>query len=144
MWRAAEGALGALVKLGLLSGMRRGELADLRWDDILDDRIVLSAAMTKTATTHEIPLTPLMREILKRRPHTISPLVFPSYNGRRLCGWSEHMARLVPRAGVGPWTLHDLRRTCRTLMSRCGVPEPAAELAIGHVKATLVAILQSR
>src|SRR5262249_9173548 len=35
--------------------------------------------------------------------------------------------------------LHDLRRTARTLMSRLGVPEDIAELAIGHVRADLVA-----
>ena len=37
------------------------------------------------------------------------------------------------------FTLHDLRRTCRTLMTRLGVAEPAAELAIGHAPAALLA-----
>ena len=31
------------------------------------------------------------------------------------------------------WTLHDLRRTARTLMSRAKVPEDHAERAMGHV-----------
>ena len=35
--------------------------------------------------------------------------------------------------------MHDTRRTCRTLMSRLGVPEDIAELAIGHQRADLVA-----
>ena len=57
-----------------------------------------------------------------------------------MTGWVKLQAKLVREANVGPWTIHDTRRTCRTLMSRCGVPEPAAELAIGHVRATLVAL----
>jgi integrase len=31
------------------------------------------------------------------------------------------------------WTLHDLRRTGRSLMSRAGVPSDHAELCMGHV-----------
>jgi integrase len=51
VWHAADtcGSFGALIRLGLLTGMRRNELANLRWDDVTADRIVLSAAMTKTA-----------------------------------------------------------------------------------------------
>ncbi len=36
-------------------------------------------------------------------------------------------------AGVTGWTLHDLRRTARSLMSRAGVPSDHAERCLGHV-----------
>jgi integrase len=32
-----------------------------------------------------------------------------------------------------PFTLHDMRRTCRTTLARLGVDEETAELVIGHV-----------
>ena len=48
------------------------------------------------------------------------------------------MNRLVETSGVD-LTMHDTRRTCRTLMSRLDVPEDIAELAIGHQRADLVA-----
>ena len=143
VWRAAEacGKFGSLVQLGLLTGMRRGELATLRWADIAADRILLSAAVTKTSTPHQVPLTGLMRSILKRQPRTTSPLVFPSdTTGRAMTGWVKMKARIVREANVGAWTLHDLRRTCRTLMTRCGVAEPVAEMSIGHAKEALVGL----
>jgi integrase len=36
-------------------------------------------------------------------------------------------------SGVSNWTLHDLRRTARSLMSRAGVPSEHAERCLGHV-----------
>ena len=33
---------------------------------------------------------------------------------------------------MGDWTLHDLRRTCRKLMTRARVRPDVAELALGH------------
>ncbi len=39
-----------------------------------------------------------------------------------------------PEAQPPPnWTLHDLRRTARSLMSRAGVPSDHAERCLGHV-----------
>jgi integrase len=142
VWAAAEqhGTFGALVRLALLTGMRRNELATLRWDDIKSDRIVLEAAVTKTSTRQEVPLTARMRSVLNRQPRTTSPLVFPSSvtNGV-MTGWGWLKTELIREAGAGHFTLHDMRRTCRTLMSRLGVVESVAELAIGHVKEALVA-----
>jgi hypothetical protein len=51
----------------------------------------------------------------------------------RITGWSYLVTNLRQASGVD-FTLHDLRRTCRTLMSRLGVDEDIAELAIGHVR----------
>jgi integrase len=46
---------------------------------------------------------------------------------------SKAKARLDKASGVTGWTLHDLRRTARSLMSRAQVPADHAERAIGHV-----------
>ena len=141
VWKAADRhyRFGALVQLALLTALRRGELAYLRWDDVLKDRIVVSAERTKTGTAHEIPLTPLMRTIIKRQTRTTSPLLFPSdHTGQAIAEWAARKARLVHDADAGEWTLHDLRRTCRTLMGRVGVTESIAELAIGHVRGGLI------
>jgi integrase len=141
VWQAAGGlgSFGGLVQLALLTGMRRGELSGLRWSDVKSDRIVLEAQHTKTGTAHEVPLTDLMREVLAQQPRTSSKLVFPSSrtNGRIL-GWTKLVNRLVAISGVD-LTMHDMRRTCRTLMSRLEVPEDIAELAIGHQRADLIA-----
>jgi hypothetical protein len=38
------------------------------------------------------------------------------------------------------WSLHDLRRTCRTGLGKLGVPSHIAELAIGHTRQGIQAV----
>lgn len=144
VWFAAGnlGAFGGMVRLGLLTGMRRGELAGLCWPDILDDRLVIKAERAKTARQHEVPLTNLMRAVISAQPRGTGEFIFPSSRRRtptKMSGWTQLVENLVVASGV-KLTLHDLRRTCRTLMSRNGISEPDAELAIGHAPAALVRI----
>jgi len=142
LWQTADdfGSFGGLVRLALLTALRRGELAQIeRARDLLADRIVVRPEHAKTGAQHEVPLTPLMREIIAGSQISTSPLVFPSSKtGGRLKGWTKLVAKLQQASGVD-FRLHDLRRTARTLMSRLGVAEDLAELAIGHVRADLVA-----
>jgi integrase len=163
IWRACEelqqravdgesvsGAFAGLVQLALLSGLRRGELAQLRHDHILTvdraaedrdgisgPRIHLPPSITKTGRSHSVAITALMRAVIEAPPRTSSSLVFPSRLGGCIKGWSRLLPPLRDLSGVS-FTLHDLRRTCRTLMSRLGVAEDIAELAIGHQRADLV------
>jgi len=80
-----------------------------------------------------------MREVIAGSQVSTSPLVFPSSKtGGRLKGWTKLVAKLQRESSID-FRLHDLRRTARTLMSKLGVPEDIAELAIGHVRKDLVA-----
>jgi integrase len=140
------------VQLALLTGMRRSELAQLERDrhiltgeravavrGIDGERIHLPRSITKTMADHDIALTPLMRAVIAAQPRTTSSLLFPSrMTGGRMRGWFHLVAALQRDSGVD-FQLHDLRRTCRTLMSRLGIAEDIAELAIGHQRADLVA-----
>jgi len=142
LWQTADnfGSFGGLVRLALLTALRRGELAQIeRVRDILADRIVVRPEHAKTGAQHEVPLTQLMREVIAGSQVSTSPLVFPSSKtGGRLKGWTKLVAKLQRESGID-FRLHDLRRTARTLMSKLGVPEDIAELAIGHVRKDLVA-----
>ena len=55
VWNAAQslGQYGHLVRLALLTGLRRNELATLQWKDITADEIVIPAAVTKMGREHQ-------------------------------------------------------------------------------------------
>src|SRR5215813_13095433 len=105
VWQAAEslGSFGGLVRLALLTGLRRGELAQIeRARDLLADRIVVRPEHAKTGAQHEVPLTDLMRQVIAGAPVTTSKLLFPSpATGGRLAGWTmrseEHTSELQSR-----------------------------------------------
>jgi integrase len=62
----------------------------------------------------------------------VRSLVFSSEKTRGvISGWTKMVNALQLSSGV-VFALHDLRRTCRTLMSHLGVDHEIAELAIGH------------
>ncbi len=96
----AMGTFGGLIRLALLTGMRRNELAGLRWLDVHDDRIVLAAQATKTGSRHEIPLTSAMRAVLTAQSRTTSDLVFPSSRtNARMRGWTSRVDGAVSASG---------------------------------------------
>jgi integrase len=58
--------------------------------------------------------------------------------GTKAFVWFHRMAgkpywETLGRARMESWTLHDLRRTARSLMSRAKVPTDHAERAMGHL-----------
>lgn len=73
VWRAAEaigGVAGAFVRLLVLTGQRRDEVAGMRWSDVdLGKKVwTLPRELTKADRTHEVPLSDLAIEVLTGLP----------------------------------------------------------------------------
>jgi integrase len=136
----------------MLTGCRRSEGAGLLRSmiDLNAGRIDLPATFTKQARGHTVYIAPALEDLLKACPVDARDpdIVFAATRtGGRLSGWSKFMDTsakrpesgglgLVARSGVH-FTLHDLRRTFRTGLSRLGVDGEISELALGHARADL-------
>ena len=148
LWRAASGIggpFGGLVKMGLLTGLRRGELAAMRWDwiDRQGLRITVPGRVMKNGREHAVPITDLIAKLLDETPDRGGGLVFPSEKrlggATPMSGWSKLMTRLREASGVEGVGLHDLRRTYRSALADLGVREEIAEAMIAHRRSGLVA-----
>lgn len=128
VWAAATGPFGDLVKLALLTGQRRAQLAGMRWQDLHDGVWHIPAQERAKGTGDVLVLPPLALAILDSRPHD-DERVFAGFNS-----WSKAKRRLDAASGVSGWVFHDLRRSCRSLLSRCGVRPEVAERVLGHVQ----------
>jgi integrase len=77
----------------------------------------------------------LARDILAEVPRVAGDYVFTTTGRSPISGWSKCKRGLDKAMGkdVKPWTLHDLRRTAASGMSRLGVRSEVIERALNHV-----------
>ena len=122
----------AYVRFLLLTAARRSEAAKMQWSEIAGGDWTLPASRNKTGVELVRPLSRAALTIVEAQPRPCD-FVF-SRNGKgAMGGIAELKAALNYASGVSGWTLHDLRRTSRSLMSRAGVPSDHAERCLGHV-----------
>jgi integrase len=138
VWRAAE-APGKLfdryVKFVLLTATRRMEAANMTWAELDGADWLIPARRMKGKQDHLVPLSRKALEILAKLPKVGRPegFVFTTNGRRAFRGFVVYKANLQRRSGTSGWTLHDLRRSARSLMSRAGVDSDHAERCLGHV-----------
>jgi integrase len=136
LWSALPGGdYSDIVKLLLLTGQRRNEIADLQWSEVDFERgiIELAPERTKNHRRHTIPMPDMVRDILQARPRREDrALVFGNGTGG-FSGWSQAKARLDDAAKIPAWRIHDLRRTTATQMAELGVQPHVIEAVLNHV-----------
>jgi integrase len=142
-----------IVRLLLLTGQRKNEIAALRWSEIDLDRsvIFLPGDRVKNGRPHRIPMSAPVRQILERQKRIEGrDLVFGHGEGP-FAGWRKCKERLdehtleirksaATKAGRDPktvkpldhWVLHDLRRTTVTGMADIGIEPHIVEAVVNH------------
>jgi integrase len=143
VWQAAKdlGPYGTMVRLLVLTGQRRGEIAGLTWDevDLEKQLITLPAARVKNGRTHEVPLSPQAAALIKGLPRLSDQHVFSLGSGP-INGFGKDKERIDKACGVENWTLHDLRRTAASGMARLGVGLPVIEKVLNHVSGSFAGV----
>jgi integrase len=137
VWTCAEtypGPWGQLVRYLLLTACRRGEAAGARWSEIEDGLWTIPPERYKTGTAVTLPLSAAATKVLAELPRFASSDFIFTISGRApVMGFSAFKLKFDFVCGVRDWTIHDLRRTSRSLLSRAGVDADVAERCLGHV-----------
>jgi integrase len=133
IWRTAEGSVfGSYVRFLLLTAARRNEAAVMERAELAGGNWTLPAARNKTKVDLVRPLSAPALAIIAALPPSQGPLVFLR-SGMAVGSFGRLKGEFDRACGATGWTLHDLRRTARSLMSRAGVPSDHAERCLGHV-----------
>jgi integrase len=156
----ANDRLAALWILALHTGLRRGELAGLRWKDVDLDAGMLTVAQQRTNANHEVvvsvPKAKSQRQLFLA-PSTVAALrqhraiqlrerlaigeawIDSGYVFVDEAGMPYHPQRYLPmfhavcrRASVSKIRLHDLRHTMATLALQAGVHPKVVQEQLGH------------
>jgi integrase len=137
VWLAA-GELGhpytGVVRLLILTGQRRNEIADLRRSEIdMEERAIhLPAARTKNGRAHDVPLSPAALAIIATLPRLVEADFVFTVRRKPITGFSRMKERLDVKSSVTGWTLHDLRRTVASGLQRLGVRLEVTEAVLNH------------
>jgi integrase len=134
----------AAIELYLLLGLRRNELAALKWSMVdLDARLLtLPASGTKQKKAHSVPLPPRAVEILSELPRALrNEYVFVGSRGvGRPLDVKKVWYRVRDRAGLADVRLHDVRRTCGSWMAMSGSGLSVIGKALGHASVQTTAV----
>ena len=127
---------GRIVKLLMLTGQRRDEIADLRRSEITDSAIELPGERTKNHRSHIVPLSDPAKAIIEEQlnGHLGLAFVFGKHRFSGFSGFSKAKAQLDAKLpGMAPWQLHDIRRSVATGMAELGVEPHIIEAILNHV-----------
>lgn len=131
-------------KLLLLTGQRRGEVTEMRWDQIDAQKRTwtIPAEMTKNSREHVLPLSDAALAVLKSVPRLSEARVFPARNNdtNAISGFTRAKDRFDRLSGVTDWTIHDLRRTVATGLAQLGVAPHIIERVLNHVSGTFAGV----
>ena len=150
---AKESGVFELYYVELATGLRRGELLGLKWEDIdlehgelwvkrqvarINGEVVEAPLKTKNAY-RTLPLSEDTIQLLKEQKKKVgsSPWVFPSPTGGPISPDSvvNMLHRVLKRAGLSRIRFHDLRHTFATLALQNGVDIKTVSGMLGHYSA---------
>jgi integrase len=156
VWKAADSIgwpFGPIVRLLILTGARRDEVAQMEWRELDLERALwsLPASRSKNRREHQVPLSDAAIDILKSLPRIErSGFVFTTNARTPVSGFSKAkpaldraMAELVDEGSspIRGWVLHDLRRTVATNLQRLGTRLEVTEAVLNHVSGSRAGIV---
>lgn len=163
LWKAASGdgyPFGHMWQLLLLTGQRRGEVAEMEWSELHlqgeEPHWIIPKTRSKNGRPNHVPLTSEAVRILNGITRDKGAhYVFSTNGSTAVSGFSRSKKRLEEKmlaimqseaasagnvlgvASIPQFGLHDLRRTCATNMARLGIPIHIGEAILNHVSGSV-------
>jgi len=116
-----------IFRLFVYTGMRKGEVSRLKWEDVDLDREVILVKKTKNYRSRIVPIHPKLLPLLKERYG----------KGMKVCPRSyfrldKGIKKFLKKAGFPHLRLHDLRHTFASLLVMKGVDLKTVQELLGH------------
>lgn len=142
IWKSADELdCPAYLRLLILLGQRRDEVAHMRWDELDLDAATWTLPIIRAKGKHEhkFPLPPLAVRLLKSiTPVKDNAFVFP---GNYVAGAPRPMNagtrlqnRIKKHSGIADFTFHDARRTFRTGLDKLGIKPHVKNECLNHAR----------
>jgi len=122
-----------IVILAVNTGMRRGEILNLKWEDIDFKRDVLYLLETKNGEKREVPMNETVKEtLLKIRKTSKSPYVFCYENGEQVKDVRKSFWTALSKSDIKDFRFHDLRHSAASHLVMAGIDLNTVREILGH------------
>lgn len=131
-----------IVLVALKTGMRWGEIIQLKWRqasqsnyvDFENETIVIHESLTKGRSSRFIPLSKTLKEALLTVPKVAgNDYIFQNPETQKPLGSiKKSFKTALKRAGINDFTFHDLRHTFASQLVRNGVDLYVVQKLLGH------------
>ncbi len=136
---ACQGLTRAIVITALNTGMRKGEILSLKWEqvDLKNNRILLDR--TKNGKRRELPINNTLKETLQglTRRLDIPYMFFDAVTGKPIKDVKRSFQTALKRAGIRDFHFHDLRHTFASHLVMAGVDITTVSRLLGHQTLTM-------
>jgi integrase len=127
-----------IAEVALHTGMRRGEVLGLKWEQIRNGFIYLKE--TKSGKGRQIPINDQAARVfreLRKKNQLKSPYVFCDSKGNRFHEVKRSFTSACKKAGLEDFRFHDLRHTFASHLVMNGVGLKAVQELLGHADLTM-------
>jgi integrase len=136
VWNACDNLgwpFGPFIKLLLLTGQRRNEIARMKWNHIdFNSKLwTIPKEETKAKRQHAVPLSEMVAQIIEDIPKN-GDYIFSTNGKTPISGFSKAKKRCDDIVEIPVWRLHDLRRTAASGMAEIGIAPHVIEKVLNH------------
>ena len=117
-----------IVRLAILTGMRRGEIFGMCWEDVDLPQGTVHLKDTKNGERRTVPLSPAAQTVLRDLPRCLDGRVFPIGGS----GFAHTFQRATEKAGIAGLTFHDLRHEATSRFFEQGLDLMEVAAITGH------------
>lgn len=122
-----------IIILALNTGMRKGEILELKWPDLDFKQNLIYLLNTKSGEKREIPMNEQVRTaLIKVRKHPQSPFVFCKEDGTSYGDIKKSFYTAMKKSGIMNFRFHDLRHTFASHLVMSGVDLNTVRELMGH------------
>lgn len=125
--------LKSVVITALNSGMRRGEILGLKWENVDLNNKIIYLTDTKSGGSREIPINSVLYQTLKELSEkTGTSYVFENRDGKPYSDIRTAFKTTLKNAGIKNCRFHDLRHTFASHLVMAGIDLLSVKELLGH------------
>ncbi len=130
----APGYMKPIIITAISTGMRRGEILNLKWKEVDLEHGFIRVVKTKNHESRDIPVNRYLAETLEGLSESREPggYVFCNGNGKKRCTIGQAFRKATAKAGLEDFRFHDLRHTAASLFASRGCDIVTLQHLLGH------------